>query len=51
MAQYFYVDEPRDIGLQTADMFADAVRLHAMGISSEHFQDFAAHITDLWSLL
>jgi hypothetical protein len=37
-------------GLQVADMFAGAIRLHAMGISSEHFQHIAPRVADLWNL-
>jgi hypothetical protein len=37
-------------GLQMADMFAGAIRLHAKGISSEHFQYIAPRVADLWNL-
>jgi len=38
----------REDGLQVADMFAGAIRLHALGISSEHFQHIARQVVDLW---
>jgi hypothetical protein len=37
-------------GLQVADMLAGAIRLHAMGISSEHFSCIASRIVDLWNV-
>ena len=37
-------------GLQMADMIAGAIRLHVMGISSEHFQHIAPRTVDLWNL-
>lgn len=37
-------------GLQLADMVAGAIRLHAMGISSEHFYCISSRIVDLWEL-
>jgi hypothetical protein len=37
-------------GLQLADMIAGAIRLHAIGLSSEHFQVISARIVDLWRL-
>jgi hypothetical protein len=35
-------------GLQLADMAAGAIRLHAIGSSSEHFQVIFPRIVDLW---
>lgn len=35
-------------GLQLADMIAGAIRLHAIGLSSEHFQVISPRIVDLW---
>jgi len=37
-------------GLQLADMIAGAIRLHEMGISSEHFYCISSRIVDLWKL-
>jgi hypothetical protein len=37
-------------GLQLADMVAGAIRLHEMGISSEHFYCVSSRIVDLWEL-
>jgi hypothetical protein len=37
-------------GLQLADMLAGAIRLHAMGISSEHFSCISSRIVDPWEL-
>lgn len=37
-------------GLQLADMIAGALRLHVMGISSEHFHRISSRIVDLWEL-
>ena len=37
-------------GLQMADMIAGAIRLHAMGVSSEHFHCISSRIVDLWEL-
>ena len=37
-------------GLQMADMMAGAIRLHAMNISGEHFNDIAPRVVDLWEL-
>ncbi len=37
-------------GLQMADMIAGAIRLHAMGVSSEHFHCISPRIVDLWEL-
>jgi len=37
-------------GLQLADMIAGAIRLHAMGIYSEHFYCISSRIVDLWEL-
>jgi hypothetical protein len=37
-------------GLQVADMIAGALRLHAMGISNEHFRIVSTRIVDLWNL-
>jgi len=35
-------------GLQLADMIAGAIRLHAMNISSEHFNLISPRIVDVW---
>lgn len=35
-------------GLQMADMIAGAIRLHAMGVSSNHFHCISDRIEDLW---
>jgi len=35
-------------GLQLADMIAGAIRLHAIGLSSEHFQVISPRVVDLW---
>lgn len=35
-------------GLQLADMIAGAIRLHATGLSSEHFLIISPRIVDLW---
>jgi len=35
-------------GLQLADVIAGAIRLHATGVSSEHFQMISPRIVDLW---
>ena len=35
-------------GLQLADMIAGSIRLHAMNISSEHFNFISPRIVDLW---
>jgi hypothetical protein len=35
-------------GLQLADMIAGAIRLHAMNISSEHFNYISPRIVDVW---
>jgi hypothetical protein len=37
-------------GLQVADMIAGALRLYAMGTSSEHFGIVSPRIVDLWNL-
>jgi hypothetical protein len=37
-------------GLQLADMVAGAIRLYAMGGSSEHFHCISQQIVDLWEL-
>ena len=37
-------------GLQLADMIAGAIRLHAMGLYSEHFFCISSRIVDLWEL-
>lgn len=37
-------------GLQLADMIAGAIRLHAMGGSSDHFYSISQRIVDLWEL-
>lgn len=43
-------DSRNEDGLQVADMIAGAIRLHAMGLSSEHFQIISPRIVDLWKL-
>ena len=43
-------DSRNEDGLQVADMVAGAIRLHALGMSSEHFQLIAPRIVDLWKL-
>ena len=37
-------------GLQLADMVAGAIRLHAMGGSSDHFYCIRQRIVDFWEL-
>ncbi len=37
-------------GLQMADMIAGAIRIHAMGASSEHFQYIFPRMVDLWRM-
>jgi hypothetical protein len=37
-------------GLQMTDMIAGAIRLYAMGVSSEHFYCISSRIVDLWEL-
>jgi hypothetical protein len=43
-------DSKREDGLQLADMIAGAIRLHAMEISSNHFNTISSRIVDLWNL-
>lgn len=43
-------DSRNEDGLQVADMVAGAIRLHALGMSSDHFQLIAPRIVDLWNL-
>jgi hypothetical protein len=42
-------DSKNEDGLQLADMLAGAIRLHAAGVSSVHFQVIAPRIVDLWT--
>jgi hypothetical protein len=41
-------DSKNEDGLQLADMIAGAIRLHATGLSSEHFQVISSRVVDLW---
>jgi len=43
-------DSKREDGLQLADMIAGAIRVHAIGISSGHFDVISSRIVDLWNL-
>jgi len=43
-------DSKREDGLQLADMIAGAIRLHIMGISSDHFDTISPRVVDLWEL-
>jgi uncharacterized protein DUF3800 len=43
-------DSKREDGLQLADMIAGAIRLHVIGISSDHFDIISPRIVDLWIL-
>ena len=43
-------DSKREDGLQLADMIAGAIRVHAIGISSDHFNTISSRIVDLWNL-
>lgn len=43
-------DSRNEDGLQVADMVAGAIRLQALGMSSEHFQLISPRIVDLWKL-
>jgi len=43
-------DSKREDGLQLADMLAGAIRLHAMGMASNHFNAISSRIVDLWKL-
>jgi hypothetical protein len=43
-------DSKREDGLQLADMIAGAIRLHVMGIASNHFDVISPRIVDLWNL-
>jgi len=43
-------DSKREDGLQLADMIAGAIRLHVMGVSSDHFDIISPRIVDLWNL-
>jgi len=42
-------DSKREDGLQLADMIAGAIRVHAMGISNDHFNTISPRIVDLWN--
>lgn len=43
-------DSKREDGLQLADMVAGAIRLHVMGISSDHFDIISPRVVELWNL-
>lgn len=43
-------DSKREDGLQLADMIAGAIRVHAIGISSDHFNIISSRIVDLWNV-
>lgn len=43
-------DSKNEDGLQLADMIAGAIRLHATGLSSGHFQIVSSRIVDLWQI-
>lgn len=43
-------DSKNEDGLQLADMIAGAIRLHATGLSSGHFQVVSPRIVDLWQV-
>ncbi|MBI5825599.1 MAG: DUF3800 domain-containing protein [Chloroflexi bacterium] len=43
-------DSKREDGLQLADMIAGAIRLHVMGIASNHFDIISPRLVDLWNL-
>jgi len=43
-------DSKREDGLQLADMIAGAIRIHAVGVSSNYFNTISSRIVDLWGL-
>jgi hypothetical protein len=43
-------DSKNEDGLQLADMIAGAIRLHATGLSNDHFQAISPRVVDLWNI-